>query len=152
MSLTYSFETAKDLLEKLRREANGLTEEVTGDKFFNFVITAYHITDWIKSDPSVPASAKNDIGSMYQNTYVAICRDLANSSKHFSLLANYPNRVTDSAESEQGFGCGRFGFGGFGVGEEQIDIECTDGSKYNTLELAQNVLNSWESFFDRHGI
>ena len=152
MSLTYSFETANDLLEKLRREAAGLDEEVTGDKFFNFIITAYHITDWIKSDPTVPVSAKDDISSMYQDTYVAISRDLANSSKHFSLRSNYQNQVTDSTKSQQGYGFGRYGKGGYGIGEEQIDIECTDGSKYNALDLAKNVLKSWESFFNRHGI
>ena len=32
--------------------------------------------------------------------------------------------------------------GGFGVGEEEITIECTDGSKYDALDLAKNVLAS----------
>ena len=148
MSLTYSLVTANDLLEKLKREMVRLEQEVTGDTFFNFLVTAYHITDWIEKDDSIHMS-KEDIDSMYQDRYIAISKDLANASKHFSL--NY-DPVTDSAESQQGFGCGRWGKGGWGVGEEQIIIKCTDGSVCNALDFARDVLNSWELFFNGHGI
>ncbi len=152
MSLTYSFNSATDLLEKLKREVASFNEEVTGDKLFNLAITAYHITDWVKEDPSVPQAAKNDLHTMYGDAYLAICRDITNASKHYTLRSNYQNKVTDSVESKQGFGCGRFGAGGYGDGEEEIIIECTDGNVYNALDLAKNVLNSWMSFFTLHSI
>lgn len=53
MSLTYGLETARDLFEKLSRDANLLDEEVTSDSFFNFVVTAYSLVDWVQNDPTV---------------------------------------------------------------------------------------------------
>ena len=123
---------------------------MTGDRFFDLVITAYHITDWVKNDASIPAAAKNDIASMYENKYVALCRDIANASKHFELRDDYKNRTTESAEARRGFGCGRFGKGGFGVGEDSICIRCNDGTQMNALELAHGALDAWVSFFDSH--
>lgn len=152
MSLTYSFRTAKDVIDKLRRDVDVLNEEVTGDCFFNLVITAYHLTDWIKNDTSIPLAAKNDINSMYLNQHVAVCRDIANASKHFSLSRDYKNQVTDLAHASQGYGCGRFNKGLYGVGEESIDIECSDGTKLSSIELAKEVLAAWEVFFSKHGI
>lgn len=150
MSLTYSFKTARDVLEKLRRDVQALDEQVTGDRFFNFVITAYHIMDWVKQEPSVPS---NDAQSMYQNKYFALCHDLANASKHCVLRENYGNQEANSAESKQGtFGCGRFGKGIFGVGEEWIVVSCRDGVKISSLELAHGMLGVWDSFFTKHGL
>jgi len=149
MGLTYSFKNARDLLEKLRREVARLDKEVTGDNFFNLVITAYHIVDWVENDTSLPSSARRAARIMKRNKHIAICHDITNASKHFSL--DYTPK-TDSAESQQGLGMGRLGFGGLGVGEEQIDIVCTDGTQINSLELANNVLATWDAFFKKHGI
>jgi hypothetical protein len=55
MALTFSFNSVRDLMAKLEREAKALNEEaVTGDRFFNFAITGYSMIDWVKKDPSVP--------------------------------------------------------------------------------------------------
>lgn len=147
MSLTYSLRTSKDLLLKLERDVQILDERVTGDRFFNMVIPAYHIVDWVKRDASVPKDATE---SMYKNKYLALCRDIANASKHFSL--NYENPAADAAESRKGFGCGRFGKGPFGVGEESIRVYCSDGSQISSQELAHGVLDAWRAFFAAHGI
>ncbi|MFW6263142.1 MAG: hypothetical protein ACOC34_03835 [Thermotogota bacterium] len=152
MSLTYSFKTSKDLLSKLKRECESLKQEVTGDRFFNFIVTAYHIIDWIKKDPTVPKNAKLKVNQFYKNTYIAICRDICNASKHFSLSNNYENKITDSTTSRKGFGYGRMGAGLLGDGEESIIIVCSDGTSHDALDLAQHILDVWEVFFREENI
>jgi hypothetical protein len=87
MSLTYGLSTVKELFAKLERDSELLDEEVTSDRISNFVVTGYSIIDWIKNDPSVPQSAKeqNQIESLYNNQWLKVCGNLANASKHFKL-------------------------------------------------------------------
>ncbi|MBN1411670.1 MAG: hypothetical protein JW969_12555 [Spirochaetales bacterium] len=149
MDLRYGFNNAKDLLSKLKRDISLLDEQVTGDRFFNFIITAYHLLEWIKNDESLSLEVRNEVECIYDNKYFIICHDIANASKHFELLK--PPK-TQSAVSNQGWGCGRYGKGAWGVGEESIDIVCSDGTKINALTLSQEILKMWESFFTKNGI
>jgi len=152
MSLTYGLKSPRDMLAKLRRDHVRLNEEVSSDNFFNFVVTAYHIIDWVKNNPSVPASAKNDVGSVYGNTYIAVCRDIANASKHFALDPKYKGQITAKTSAISGFGVGRYGAGGYGVGEESIMVVLNDGQRFDGLQLAQEIINAWDVFFAKHSL
>ena len=152
MSLTYGLKAPRDMLAKLRREHARLKKEVSSDDVFNFVVTAYHITDWIKNDPSAPTAAKADLDSMYANTYIAVCRDLANASKHFALDKNYKGQVTAKTSAISGYGVGRYGKGAYGTGEQSIVVVLTDGQRFDVLSLAQEVVNAWDAFFAKHGL
>ena len=149
--LTCKLYSCCDLLEKLRSDLKLLQEQVTSYRFFNFVITGYHIIDWIKNGDRIQESTRSAATEMRKNEYISICRDLTNASKHFKL--NYKNRKVDSAKSVQGcFGTGRLGKGVFGIGEESITIKCSDGHEYNALELAKAILQTWETFFTTNNI
>jgi hypothetical protein len=145
--LTFGLRTPRDLLEKLKRDGTLLDDEVTSDRFFNFVITGYSLIDWLKHEPTV---ARSDVEAMYQDQWIKICGDIANASKHFSLTTRTP--IASKVNSQQGFGVGRFGKGGFGVGEEGIVIELNDGSSFSCLELVRKVIETWEEFFRVHAL
>jgi hypothetical protein len=152
MSLTYGIQTARDLLEKLRRDSKLLDDEVLSDRFFNFVITGYSLIQWVEKDPSVPESAKAtpEIDSLYGNHWLKVCGDIATASKHFILTQRKP--ITSKANASAGWGCGRWGKGGWGVGEVQIDIVLNDGTVIPGLDFITNVLKEWEQFFKKHNI
>ena len=152
MTLTCGFSTARDLFEKLQRDAAALDAEVTSDRLFNFVVTGYSLIDWIKNDPSVPASAKvaSAIEGLYSDTWLKVCGDLATASKHFRLTSRPP--VTTSAKASRGYGVGRYGRGGYGVGEESVMLQLNDGTSFHCLELARGVVASWQAFFTAHGV
>lgn len=152
MSITYGLTSVRDLLAKLKRDAEILEVEVTSDGFFNFVITGYSMIDWVKNDPSLLPSAKDQasLNSLRIDPFIRVCGDIANASKHFILTTRVP--VTSSASSISGFGVGRFGSGGYGVGEESIAVELNDGTKFDCLDLVHSVVLSWENFFETHGI
>jgi len=146
--LTFGLETPRDLLEKLKRDAGLLDQEVTSDRFFNFVITGYSLIDWIKNSASVPATVRKAVEAMHNDHGIKICGDIATASKHFMLDRRKP--ITSSAESRQGSGHGRFGKGGYGIGEQSIQIALNDGSSLSCLELVKNVIDAWETFFHSH--
>lgn len=152
MPLTFGFSTIRDLFSKLERDAAALDEEVTSDRFFNFVVTGYSLIDWIKNDPSVPTSAKRppDVDSLYNDRWLKVCGDLATACKHFTLTSRVP--ITAAATSSQGFGVGRFGMGGFGIGEEGIDVTLDDGTTFQCHDLVNGVLSTWKSFFSVHSV
>ena len=134
--------SARDLFEKLKRDAALLDEEVTTDRFFNFVITGYSLIDWVRKDP---AFAGAYVQALYTNPALRICGDLANAGKHFELDKRVP--VTKAASSMQGWGVGRYGRGGYGVGEEEITVELNDGTQISCLDFVREVLTAWQPVF-----
>lgn len=119
-----------------------LDEEVTTDRFFNFVITGYSLVDWVGRDPAL---AGVDIQALRSDPTLKVCGDLANASKHFELDKRVP--ITKSASSAQGWGLGRYGHGGYGIGEEKITVELNDGTRISCLDFVQQVLVVWRTLF-----
>jgi hypothetical protein len=152
MSLTFGLKTPRDMLGKLKREHARLENEVTGDDLMNFVISGYHLIDWIRNNASVSSAVTADAKLMYDNTYVAVCRDLANGSKHFELKSDYKDRVTDKTSVISGYGTGRYGKDAYGVGEPSIIIVLTDGQRFDALQFGKEVIAAWEGFFVKHGL
>jgi hypothetical protein len=150
MSLTFTIGKAQDLFEKMVRDAGEMEKTVTGDRAFNFVVTAFHLKDWIEKDPLIPQSARDDLGTLSGNKYFQICRDLANASKHMVITRYHPS--TAGTHTERGLGVGRLGKGPLGIGEESISITHSDGTVISILELKSEVVSLWKEFFLKHGI
>jgi hypothetical protein len=156
MSLTYGLRGARDLLEKLKRDAALLDREVTSDNFFNFVVTGYSIIDWVKNDTSISQSARSAVGNLRDDRWIKVCGDLAIASKHFTLTTRKP--ITSGAESHEGEReTKRLGNFPWGVTEytvidptENIKIYLEDGSTMSGLELVKNVIETWDNFFRTH--
>lgn len=149
MNLTYSFQNPRDLFEKMERDAAALDDCVTGDKAFNFVITACHIRDWIMSS-SDTQEIKDALKTLTNNKSFQLCRDLTNASKHMEITKYEP--LAEDASSSQGFGVGRFGKGPCGIGEESIEITHSDGSMIDILQLKDEIVSLWSEFFSEHKI
>jgi hypothetical protein len=152
MTLTPGMSSVRDLFAKLKRDADLLDDEVTSDRFFNFVITGYSMIDWVKNDPSVPLGAKNSIviQSIHGDLWLKTCGDIATACKHFDLI--YRSPTVASISSARGFGLGRYGKGSYGAGEASIDVELNDGTKFTCLDLVNGVISTWSSFFATYSI
>ena len=147
MSLRYGLRSAADLFAKLRRDSAALEAEVSSDLTFNFVVTAYHLKEWIASDPSIEVDPTK-LERIARSKWFQACRDLANASKHFELDPRRNPDPTQSAESEKGYGVGRSGVGAFGHGEEAISIELKSGETVTVLQLVQEIMALYQSFFE----
>ena len=146
--LTYGLRCANDLFEKLKRDGDLLEQEVSSDRFFNFVVTAYHLCEWVEKDRSIEKSVRGKRPTPQNNQYIAICRDIANASKHFML--NKPSEckaITAEVDSKQAYGEGRYGRGSYGQGEEAIKIKLANGNVIGALNFKNCVVGLWTSFF-----
>jgi hypothetical protein len=152
MSLTFDLSSVRDLFAKLQRDAAALEEEVTSDRLFNFVVTGYSLINWVEHDPTVPPAAKADpvVRALHDDQWLKVCGDLATACKHFKV--DRRRLVTASTKSARGWGMGRFGKGGWGMGEESIEVLLNDGTSFKCLDLVKNVLTTWQTFFKYHGL
>jgi transposase InsO family protein len=71
-------------------------------------------------------------------------------NKHFKIDRRVP--ITSNTSSSTGFGMGRYGKGGYGIGEESIAIELNDESSFQCDEFVRNVVSVWKCFFTTYNI
>jgi hypothetical protein len=148
VTLTYSLQSAADLHAKLKRDAAALDDEVNGDRFFNLVVTGLHLSEWVKKDESLAPEVKVRLNEALATQIMRVCEDLANASKHFVQRGKDSVR---SAESKQGYGIGRYGKGGYGVGEESIDITLDNGTTIGAIAFSSALLATYVYVFDGAG-
>jgi hypothetical protein len=153
MPLTFGGMSAHDKLSRCKEEAASLDQEVNTEGLRRFAGHAWHLCDWIMKDPTIPAAAKDEV-SAWRNSppipELSACKDITNSDKHMQITRYTP--ATDDASSQRGYGVGRYGKGGFGVGEETISVTMKDGRVFDALEIVRAVIIFWDDFFYRHGI
>ena len=140
---TFALNSARDLFAKLQRDAELLDHEVTSDRFFNFVVTARHLAEWADKDPSVPIAARKRIRKFTKSERFLLCRDLANACKHFVLRKS---TVLVATRSARGYGVGRYGHGGYGVGEEEITLAPEQG-EYDAIVFAREIVAAYGMAF-----
>lgn len=148
MALTYSLRTAADLYAKLKRDAAALDEEVSSDNAFDFLVTAHHLEEWIRKDPTTRGPIAERLAALKPNSYLTLCSDLANASKHF---VQGRKGAIEEVHGDQGFGMGRYGKGSYGVGEESITIHLADGTSLSILDLSNEVMKFYGQVFDDLG-
>jgi len=142
--LTYGLHSPCDLLKKLKFEAERLEQNFNSYDLFNFVVTAYHLCDWVHK--------------VHKNLNIPL--DLANASKHFGIDPNHPASkkyppITSHADSVLGYGVGRYGSGGYGIGEEKIIIEIEDTGTgkietFDAYDLVNKVVEIWENILSNY--
>jgi hypothetical protein len=153
MPLLLAHKSTADKLNSLKQEAASLLRGVNTEGFIRFADHAWHLRDWIMTDPSVPRAAKDEASSFQHAPPIqalCICKDIINSHKHMEITRYTPS--TEDASSNRGWGVGRYGEGGFGVGEEQISFTMKDGTRFDALEVVEAIVRFWDDFFIRHGI
>lgn len=149
MSLTAGLKTPRDMLAKLHDEHARLKAGVTSGDLMNFAVTGYHLIEWVRKH-STSGAVQADLGKIYKNSDIGVCRDIANESKHFSLKEDYQGRVTDKTSAVTGYGVGRYGAGPYGAGEEEIVVVLLDGTRFDALVWADRVVKAWDAFFSKH--
>lgn len=155
--VTFKFKTPRELLEKAQREktrfiktyrawqANGLDEDAVADHFWNFIVTAYHVRDWVKY------LGKNDVGQFVDSDEaLAVCRVLANGSKHFEIDREKYGSAP-AVETAPTISAG--GMSSLTVpATPKIKIQSERGTRFEAAELADRVITAWKNYFTKHGL
>jgi hypothetical protein len=78
--------TAESMLEKAKRELTRLEAEDSIDHAYNFFVTAYHISDYLKG--RLPKTA---LDAIRNDQLIQFCGDACNKAKHMRLTRDRPD-------------------------------------------------------------
>jgi len=138
---------SRDLFEKLKYDRSQFKENVQPYDFFNFVVTGYHLFEWIKEEPGLSKAAVNDLSLIWDADEFQVSRDIANGNKHFR---EKPGSVKEVEQKTKGYGTREYGRSPYGEAEESFDIHLQDGRVIGPRELALKLEKLYQDFFDKH--
>jgi hypothetical protein len=106
------------------------------DYLYAFFESALHLRDWLEDTGAVPEA---ELQTFFEtNEDMRLCRDFANSRKHYSLSrpsqSNPPSEVREYSPS---------------TGNPGTDVSLmilSDGQKHDAFDLAKRILRLWEGF------
>jgi hypothetical protein len=138
----FGMSTPRDMLEKAKREHEKMKSELTIDTVFNFFVTAYHVTDYVKAR----GVNKTEIANLSHDTDFKMCKHICEKGKHIMKRDTYKTQYEPGAL----FGKGCFGKIEFAERESYIVV---DGNvPVDVLDLSERLITKWEVFFSRNGI
>lgn len=155
------YETPCDLLAKLLREGrrvnfSGPSPDDVYDHLFNFCVTAHSLRDWCIKYLGLTAKAKEDFGSRCnQSAYLQYARDIANSSKHFTLSRDRTSSVDTVSKSSHVMAA--IGLDGKLLdGHEQTfnsaNICLPEREPINSYLFVASVVMEWQKIFDEYSV
>ena len=106
------------------------------DFLYAFFESAFHLRDWLADSG---ATTSETLESFFESSpEMRLCRDLANSHKHFSI--RNPSQRHPPSELRE------YSPGTANLGEDLSLVILSDGEKYDAFDLAQRIFNHWEAF------
>jgi len=150
--LSYGFKTPHDLWAKLKRDAKRVEAAKDDDieyqdQAFNFLLTANSLRDWILKYSFTPQDLCEIREFEKLPLCLRICRDLANSSKHFEFnKLGKKGKVVEKVVS-QTVGVIKT-YAGLITDTREYDIFISADGDYTAFEgLAKDILGFYEKAF-----
>ncbi len=106
------------------------------DFLYAFYENAFHLRDWLINTNSL---SKKKLGRLFSvNESMRLCRDLANSHKHYSI--EHPSQPVPPSELRE-----------YSIDHGNLDsknslIVISNGKKMDAFSLAEQILQTWEEF------
>ncbi len=118
------------------------------DDIYAFFQNCYHLKDWIKHDPSVPAPVRKVVEAhVNSERSLKLCADLCNALKHLS------RDKSDRSKENPDFGKKvikmELGPGFTTTAGLNYEIE-TDNGPIDAFVLATQCVSAWETFLSQH--
>jgi len=165
MTLTFGYESPRDLLQKARRdlvdlEYVGFTKDrqQIGDAIHAFATTAYHIKDWLIKHRTSSYQKEDVENHVASSVALSSCRDICNALKH-AEITNYEPSTAEVVASTSALTILSLGFTDSSSNFQHITrksfrtkVVRKDDSRIDVVELAKQAIQDWESFFISHGL
>jgi len=137
----FELKSPRDMLEKARREFSRLKVELNTDNVFNFFVTVHHIKEYAK-EHGIPEN-QLPVGGDFQ-----LCRMMCNLAKHLADNGKYKDnkfslenvKLWDEALWDESLWDGQ---------QARFYLE---GNELNILEIAERVINDWDTFLTGQGL
>lgn len=140
----FILQTPRDMLEKATREYIRLCNSFEIDNVFNYFVTAYHISDYIKKTCAVDQSV---LKKFLDDPDIKMSRDLCDMGKHMTLT-HRPDPKTKIINGA--WGISPWGMAPWGGGESWSLL--TNDQEINIEQLSKTVLGKWTTFFQNNGL
>jgi hypothetical protein len=119
-----------------RRAANATDLADRRDYLYAFFENALHLRDWLHDTGAVPEA---NLKKFFEaNVEMRLCRDLANSHKHYSLRR--PSQIIPPAEIRE------YSPASGNLNSDVSLMILSDGRKYDPFDLGKRILQLWEAF------
>ena len=106
------------------------------DFLYAFFENAFHLRDWLQDTGGATATDLQAFFDAHED--MRLCRDLANSHKHYSI--SHPSQPIPPSEARE------YSPGTGNLGTDVSLVILSDGKQHNPFELAGRVLRLWEGF------
>lgn len=117
------------------------------DEIYSFFLNAYHMKDWIKNDPSLQQSVRENAETyVNSNRDLRVAADVANALKHL-------DRNSDRSGENPNFGAKEYGLALGGTPRISISykINVVSGS-LDAYTLATGCVEAWRKFLTQHNL
>lgn len=157
MTLSFGFDTARDVLAKAERDLAALESAIAAqdrtevqDNLYNFAVSVYHVRDWLIEHPGANYTP-TDVNSCAQSsTAIQAFRDLATANKH--------RRITRYSPSTQEVTASVAAIAPLAAGSSapealfRMKIVASDGARHEAVALGKSAIAAWSAFFRSHGL
>ena len=117
---------------------------VTSNNYFNFILVACHLCEWIKEDERYPKTFRdNAVRKLNEGNY-KLFLDMANRSKHFKLK-NYRKTISKD-DYIPGFNYVNINYSNFNYGGPIFEVE-QDGVMIDLFDECEKIYKLYEQIF-----
>ena len=126
--------------------AGDYNSEYYDDDLYHFFQDAWHLKDWIQTDPAAAVKAPNIEKDLEANDAFMITADLANGTKHRELT-KYIRRGAAIMTKER-----IVRLGGDPAYENRWHVTLSDGTTTTAEKVAENVIKAWDLLLKSYGL
>lgn len=125
--------------------------EFLQDELYAFFVNCYHLKDWIEKDETIPFGQSEVESFIARNSYLKLCADLCNSSKHLQLRSQgrsnlHPRTGSPSVRHSFLIDSSKPELDRKKQSGVRFAVETDGGEKIDSLILAAHCLDAWTDF------
>jgi hypothetical protein len=140
------FRSAIDVFQKLKHEVSKLETNIHVYDFFNFVITAHILQEWLLKDSTLPDLMRLKAKEIEKNQFWQVCKEISNGNKHF-YLDHETKTITAISHVKLNPKSFDWGLSLEDGGYEAFVIGLRDGHFIGPRQLEDEILKMYEDVF-----
>jgi hypothetical protein len=140
-------EISKDLYDKMKYDFNMLENHRSSYNFFNFILDANHLIEWIEKDETVSKTELEKAKKIRKLSSYELLNDIANRSKHFIRRKQYRENPISKDEVIPGFSFAHFDYSKLNYGGPIFIIE-QHGTEIDLYEECKVIFNFYKEIFE----
>jgi hypothetical protein len=141
---TEQFRRVTRFLARIENQSRDSTDY--DDDLWSFFQNCWHLKDWVKNDPDVSESLREQIEDIVnQYPHIVICADLANQTKHSRL----DRKRVDAKFTQRNV---TVHLGNPTTSESEHIITLGNGTQVAALKVAKKAVEEWREIFAAHGL